>query len=162
MFNELIEQIGRERLEKIASWSDAYGRDVNVMLPASEAEAMARALLSVLDAKPIGWFTDDYKDDKSATTYSKDVADMWADKGWPVWEIYATPPAASEPVSNGYKLPDGWKLMPLKASPEILQAGIKAHYERQKQQQPEDVEFKGPMECAYDDMLSAAPAPGGE
>lgn len=50
--NELIEQIGgRGRLEKIASWSDVYGRDANVMLPASEAEAMASALLAVLDAQ---------------------------------------------------------------------------------------------------------------
>lgn len=56
--NELIEQIGgRKRLEKIASWSDVYGQDSNVMLPASEAEAMARAMLSMLDAKPVGYIT---------------------------------------------------------------------------------------------------------
>lgn len=63
----------------------------------------------------------------------------------------------AQPVSSGYKLPDGWRLVPIKATPEILQAGIKAHYERLLYQQPEDAKFVGPMESAYNAMLAAAP-----
>ena len=52
MINELIEQIGgRDRLEKIASWSEQFGRGSNIVLPVSEAETMASALLAVLDAQ---------------------------------------------------------------------------------------------------------------
>lgn len=66
----------------------------------------------------------------------------------------------AQPVSQGYKLPDGWRLAPIEATPEILQAGITAHYERQQYQQPEDSKFVGPMESAYNAMLAAAPDGG--
>jgi len=42
--------------------------------------------------EPVGWITEDYKTDKSATTYDKTVADRWKNKGWPVNPIYAAPP----------------------------------------------------------------------
>lgn len=42
--------------------------------------------------KPIGWFTEDYKTDKSATTYDPEVAQRWRDKGWPVSELYTRAP----------------------------------------------------------------------
>lgn len=44
----------KERLEKIASWRETYGSDRNVMLPAEEAEAMARQLLAVMEQEPVG------------------------------------------------------------------------------------------------------------
>lgn len=132
MINELIEQIGgRERLEQIKKSASS---------DANETVTMARALLAVLGQGCLHhWISSEGR------TASGWLCSKCGD--------YDGPPAASAP--------EGWKLMPLKASPEILQAGIKAHYERQKHQQPEDVEFKGPMECAYDDMLSAAPSPDG-
>ncbi len=49
----MTEQLSRERLEKIASWREKFGADHNVMLPAEEAEAMARMLLAGLDSKPV-------------------------------------------------------------------------------------------------------------
>ncbi|HEE5127798.1 TPA: DUF550 domain-containing protein, partial [Klebsiella pneumoniae] len=42
-------QLTRERLEKIKSWRDAYGAGSNVMLPAEEAEELARMALAAMD-----------------------------------------------------------------------------------------------------------------
>ncbi|WP_437887044.1 hypothetical protein [Phytobacter sp. V91] len=47
----------KERLEKIASWRETYGAGHNVMLPAEEAEAMARALLAAHEQEPVAWWT---------------------------------------------------------------------------------------------------------
>lgn len=44
------------------------------------------------EQQPIGWITEDYLTDKSATTYSLEVAERWRAKGWPVSEIYSSPP----------------------------------------------------------------------
>lgn len=141
--NELIEQMGgRERLEFLSEYRPNV---VKGQVTFREVKLMARSLLSVLDAKPVGYFRNDARAVFRVWPTASDDCNNPA---------YTIPPAA--------RAPDGWKLVPLKASPEILQAGIKAHYERQKHQKPEDVEFKGPMECAYDDMLSAAPAPEGD
>lgn len=41
--------ITRERLEKIKSWRETYGTGSNVMLPAEEAEALARIALDAMD-----------------------------------------------------------------------------------------------------------------
>lgn len=134
MINELIEQIGgRERLEKIASWSDVYGRDASVMLPASEAEAMASALLAVLDAQeiPVAFYAND------AYYYTESAA--LKDGAEEVMPLYTTPPAAS--------VPDGWKLVPIEATPDMLDASWKLHG------------ICHPS--AYRTMIAAAPKPGG-
>ncbi|HIC6366869.1 TPA: hypothetical protein ACW5JH_001557 [Salmonella enterica subsp. enterica serovar Infantis] len=47
--------ITRERLLKIQQWRETYGTGSNVMLPAEEAEELARIALASLDAKPVGW-----------------------------------------------------------------------------------------------------------
>lgn len=41
------------------------------------------------EVEPVAWYTEDYLTDKSATTYSAEVAQRWRDKGWPVWALYA-------------------------------------------------------------------------
>lgn len=40
-------------------------------------------------SKPVAWFTDDYQTDKSATTYSIEVAQRWAEKPWSVGRLYS-------------------------------------------------------------------------
>ena len=67
----------------------------------------------------------------------------------------------AEPVTTAYKLnspaiPDGWVLVPVEPTAEMLQSGISAHYER-SQIQIHDKPAPGPMECAYVAMLAAAP-----
>ncbi|QMB92630.1 DUF550 domain-containing protein [Klebsiella pneumoniae] len=44
-----ITKLARERLEKIKSWRGTYGAGSNVMLPAEEAEALARIALDAMD-----------------------------------------------------------------------------------------------------------------
>jgi hypothetical protein len=50
--------ITRERLEKIKSWRETYGAGSNVMLPAEEAEELARMALAAMDSEPVS-VTDD-------------------------------------------------------------------------------------------------------
>lgn len=40
-------------------------------------------------SKPVAWFTDDYLTDKSATTYSEEMALSWRDKPWFVGNLYS-------------------------------------------------------------------------
>lgn len=46
-------QLTRERLETIKSWRETYGAGSNVMLPAEEAEALARMALAAMDSEPV-------------------------------------------------------------------------------------------------------------
>ena len=46
-----------------------------------------------LEQEPVGWHTEDHLTDRSATTYSKDMAYRWECKGWPVTPLYTSPPA---------------------------------------------------------------------
>lgn len=48
-------QLTRKRLEKIQSWRDTYGAGSNVMLPAEEAEELARIALAAMDGEPVAW-----------------------------------------------------------------------------------------------------------
>ncbi|EPP3534484.1 hypothetical protein ACUN59_001469 [Klebsiella variicola] len=48
-------QLNRVRLEKIKSWRETYGAGSNVMLPAEEAEELARIALAAMDSEPVAW-----------------------------------------------------------------------------------------------------------
>ncbi len=52
--------ITRERLEKIKSWRETYGAGSNVMLPAEEAEELARIALATMDSEPVAEVCEDY------------------------------------------------------------------------------------------------------
>lgn len=45
--------ITRERLLKIQKWRETYGPGSNVVLPAEEAEELARIALASLEAEPV-------------------------------------------------------------------------------------------------------------
>ncbi|HHC3981426.1 TPA: hypothetical protein ACN7ID_000307 [Klebsiella pneumoniae] len=49
----MTSKLTRERLEKIKSWRETYGAGSNVMLPAEEAEELARIALAAIDSKPV-------------------------------------------------------------------------------------------------------------
>ena len=49
----MTSKLARERLEKIKSWRETYGAGSNVMLPAEEAEELARIALAAMDSKPV-------------------------------------------------------------------------------------------------------------
>jgi hypothetical protein len=42
--------------------------------------------------EPVAWFTEDHREDKSATTYSEKMSERWKEKGWPVTPLYTAPP----------------------------------------------------------------------
>ncbi|HFV0811110.1 TPA: DUF551 domain-containing protein, partial [Escherichia coli] len=47
--------ITKERLLTIKQWRETYGPGSNVVLPAEEAEELARIALASLEAEPIGF-----------------------------------------------------------------------------------------------------------
>lgn len=51
--------ITRERLLKIQQWRETYGPGSNVVLPAEEAEELARIALASLTAEPVAWMVRD-------------------------------------------------------------------------------------------------------
>ena len=56
-----------------------------------------RARIEAMEKQePIGWITEDYQTDKSATTYNYEAAERWRKKGWPVSNLYALPGAKGE------------------------------------------------------------------
>jgi hypothetical protein len=60
------------------------------------ARRTIRARLAHPEPEPVAWFTEDYREDKSATTYSKKMAGRWKEKGWPVTPLYTAPPQRKE------------------------------------------------------------------
>ncbi|QGF21998.1 hypothetical protein PQB85_gp41 [Erwinia phage Midgardsormr38] len=139
MINELIEQIGgRERLENIASGNAFY------CIQDDEGQLMARAMLAVLDAKPVAY------------THASEISNMHVTglyiRGFPIdrrlnaEEGYTVPLYTIETAASA---PEGWKLVPA----EPTQRMIDAHTEGM---------VSGGATRAYRDMLAAAPAAGGD
>lgn len=59
--------ITRERLLKIQQWRETYGPGSNVVLPAEEAEELARIALASLTAEPVSWTdADELRDAKNS------------------------------------------------------------------------------------------------
>ncbi|HAX7675372.1 TPA: DUF551 domain-containing protein [Escherichia coli] len=82
--------ITRERLLTIKQWRETYGPGSNVVLPAEEAEELARIALASLEAKPIGAF-------HIAEQQVDGTSDYIKDGEWPIdngiIEVYAAPTA---------------------------------------------------------------------
>ncbi|EDQ1183138.1 DUF551 domain-containing protein [Salmonella enterica] len=91
--------ITRERLLKIQQWRETYGTGSNVMLPAEEAEELARIALASLEAKPIGAFHIADQQVSGTTDYIKD-GEWPIDNG--VIEVYAAPPAPVVPEKMNF------------------------------------------------------------
>lgn len=53
------------------------------------------------EAEPVAWHTEDHLTDKSATTWDKNVAEMWKAKGWPVTPLYTHPTPAPVVPTEG-------------------------------------------------------------
>ncbi|QSW17388.1 hypothetical protein J1F62_20725 [Klebsiella michiganensis] len=95
--------ITRERLEKIKAWRETYGVGSNVMLPAEEAEELARMMLAAMDSEPVAWlaiYHGEVYDEAIGITRS--VVEAQADHfGWEsalteIIQLYATPQPAPE------------------------------------------------------------------
>ena len=79
-----------DALEQLAGWDTATQGDI-VFDPSDEIETL-RARLAQPETEPVAWFTEDHREDKSATTYSKKMSERWKEKGWPVTPLYTAPP----------------------------------------------------------------------
>ncbi|ENT8212414.1 DUF550 domain-containing protein [Salmonella enterica subsp. enterica serovar Javiana] len=81
--------ITKERLLKIQQWSETYGAGSNVMLPAEEAEELARIALASLEAEPVAYI---FKHPAGELFWS--LTDE-SNKGQnDVMPVYAAPPAS--------------------------------------------------------------------
>lgn len=67
--------ITRERLEKIKSWRETYGAGSNVMLPAEEAEELARMALSAMDSEPVEMPLDYLQGHKDGLEWASQLAE---------------------------------------------------------------------------------------
>ncbi|HFI1722204.1 TPA: DUF551 domain-containing protein [Escherichia coli] len=88
--------ITKERLLTIKQWRETYGPDSNVVLPAEEAEELARIALASLEAEPIGAF-------HIAEQQVDGTSDYIKDGEWPIdngiIEVYAAPPVPVVPAA---------------------------------------------------------------
>ncbi|MEK8855789.1 hypothetical protein P2P32_23955 [Escherichia coli] len=86
----------KARLLTIKQWRETYGPGSSVVLPAEEAEELARIALASLEAKPIGAF-------HIAEQQVDGTSDYIKDGEWPIdngiIEVYAAPPAP-EAIEN--------------------------------------------------------------
>ncbi|EBH8909658.1 hypothetical protein OFY30_005140, partial [Salmonella enterica] len=84
---------------KIQQWRETYGAGSNVILPAEEAEELARIALASLEAEPIGAFHIEDQQVSGTTDYIKD-GEWPIDNG--VIEVYAAPPAPVVPEKMNF------------------------------------------------------------
>lgn len=82
--------ITKERLLTIKQWRETYGPGSNVVLPAEEAEELARIALASLEAEPVSWM----RDDADGREYNAHNEFSCGGRGIP---LYAAPPAPVVP-----------------------------------------------------------------
>ncbi|EKI3565320.1 DUF551 domain-containing protein [Escherichia coli] len=82
--------ITKERLLTIQQWRETYGPGSNVVLPAEEAEELARIVLASLEAEPVAWMCDD----EDGREYNGHNEFSYGRRGIP---LYAAPPAQVVP-----------------------------------------------------------------
>ncbi|EJC7751783.1 DUF551 domain-containing protein [Escherichia coli] len=106
--------ITKERLLTIKQWRETYGPGSNVVLPAEEAEELARIALASLEAEPVVYMWDSERKDIDAPGYYRAEHLVFAESSVKQWggrvvPLYTAPPAtvvpdnASEPLAYAYK-----------------------------------------------------------
>lgn len=90
--------ITRERLLKIQQWSETYGAGSNVMLPAEEAEELARIALVSLTAEPVAWRLLDSPESSVTVTDNEKMAAIWKRNGRNVQPLYSTAHGSADAV----------------------------------------------------------------
>ena len=82
-----LNNIPRELLERVLYLMDNYIGTTHTEEDELRTLLSAPSPAGVDGLEVIGWYTEDHLDDKSATTYSRVVADRWLAKGWPITGI---------------------------------------------------------------------------
>ncbi|HBC5342113.1 TPA: DUF551 domain-containing protein [Escherichia coli] len=74
--------ITKERLLTIKQWRETYGPDSNVVLPAEEAEELARIALASLEAEPVAWKATFTQIDHEYNTFTAMYSDKAEAERW--------------------------------------------------------------------------------
>ncbi|HAK0847164.1 TPA: hypothetical protein H1Q05_002806 [Salmonella enterica] len=88
----------KERLLTIKQWRETYGPGSNVVLPAEEAEELARIALASLEAEPIAW-----ECGENIILFNPDTVEAYAKRA----EITPKPLFAAPPA---LVVPDEWTI----------------------------------------------------
>ena len=103
--------ITKERLLTIQQWRETYGPGSNVVLPAEEAEELARIALASLEAKPVAWKVTFTQIDREYNTFTGMYSDKAEVERWVRlhkacnFRADITPLYTAKPVPV---TPDGW------------------------------------------------------
>ncbi|HGX4413224.1 TPA: hypothetical protein ACNEWW_004964 [Escherichia coli] len=94
--------ITKERLLTIKQWRETYGPGSNVVLPAEEAEELARIALASLEAEPVVYMWDSERKDIDAPGYYRTEHLVFAESSVKQWggrvvPLYTAPPATVVP-----------------------------------------------------------------
>ena len=97
--------ITKERLLTIQQWRETYGPGSNVVLPAEEAEELARIALASLEAEPVVYMWDSERKDIDAPGYYLTEHLVFAESSVKQWGGRVVPLYTAQPVPV---TPDGW------------------------------------------------------
>ncbi|EEC8909281.1 DUF551 domain-containing protein [Escherichia coli] len=103
--------ITKERLLTIKQWRETYGPGSNVVLPAEEAEELARIALAALEAEPVAWKVTFTQIDREYNTFTGMYPDKAEVERWVRlhkacnFRTDITPLYTAQPVPV---TPDGW------------------------------------------------------
>ncbi|EPX4031291.1 hypothetical protein [Escherichia coli] len=105
--------ITKERLLTIKQWRETYGPGSNVVLPAEEAEELARIALASLEADPVMFcISGQNVDSEEHVSTSKAVVDAWVEEwnqvdGSPGEPLYKTMPLYCHAALPASVVPEG-------------------------------------------------------
>jgi hypothetical protein len=116
--------ITKERLLTIKQWRETYGPDSNVVLPAEEAEELARIALASLEAEAVMFcISGQNVDSEEHVSTSKAVVDAWVEEwnqvdGSPGEPLYKTMPLYYHAALPAPVVPDEmyWQDAPVEGS----------------------------------------------
>ncbi|HFZ6050064.1 TPA: DUF551 domain-containing protein [Escherichia coli] len=97
--------ITKERLLTIKQWRETYGPGSNVVLPAEEAEELARIALASLEAEPVVYMWDSERKDIDAPGYYRTEHLVFAESSVKQWGGRVVPLYTAQPVPV---TPDAW------------------------------------------------------
>ncbi|EHR8736095.1 DUF551 domain-containing protein [Escherichia coli] len=117
--------ITKERLLTIKQWRETYGPGSNVVLPAEEAEELARIALASLEAEPVAWKVTFTQIDREYNTFTGMYSDKAEVERWvrlhkacnfraDITPLYTAQPAPVTPdawIRCSERMPD--KLIPV-------------------------------------------------
>lgn len=103
--------ITKERLLTIKQWRETYGPGSNVVLPAEEAEELARIALASLEAEPVAWKVTFTQIDREYNTFTGMYSDKAEVERWVRLHKACNFRADITPLYTAQQVPvtpDGW------------------------------------------------------